>query len=396
MGPLVPDIIGTEINLVIALLLGAAFGFVLEQAGFSSTLKLANLFYGRDFVVLKVFFTAAITAMAGIVILSHFGLLNFDLIYINPTYLYSSIVGGVIMGIGFIIGGFCPGTSVCAAAIGKIDAMLFLVGIFLGVFIFAEGYPIFEDLYNGNYQGNLLIYETLGMSKGLFAFMLIFLALTAFLLVTFIEKKIKGEPLGRIKKRYVTSFSFALIVGMFLIFMPDSKTVALNYINSDSWDDQTENVIKMSTEEVAYHLTEKSEKLFLIDVRSSKEYKVDHIPSAVNIPFDSLANFEWREELSKRDRKNIFYSSNMGQAIKAGVLSSMLGDQSSVYVIEGGIDTFNKTVMFTENSLPKPVGREAKLIKYRLQLRERLLEIRKEEAGKPIVVKKKRKIQGGC
>jgi uncharacterized protein len=396
MGPLVPDIIGNELNLVIALLLGASFGFVLEQAGFSSTKKLANLFYGRDFVVLKVFFTAAITAMAGIVILSHFGLLNIELIYVNPTYLYSSIVGGVIMGIGFIIGGFCPGTSVCAAAIGKIDAAVFLVGIFLGVFIFAEGYPLFEGLYNGSYLGNLLVYETLGISKGLFAFLLVLIAIIAFVIVTIVEKRVKGEPLGRIKKRYLSSFSIALFVGILLIFLPDSKTAALNYVNSDAWKNQTENVIKMSPEEVAYHLTEKSENLLLIDVRSSVDYKKNHIPSAINIPLDSLANFEWREVLSKDERKNIFYASDMDQATKAGILSSLLGDQSDVYVVDGGIETFNKNIMFTEKNLPKPNGRDTKLINYRLQLRERLLELRKAEAGKIIVVKKKRKVQGGC
>ena len=85
MGPFVPEIISNEFNLIIALFLGIGFGFVLEQAGFSSSRKLAGVFYGYDFVVLRVFFTAGITAMVGIVILTHFKLLNPDLIYVNPT-----------------------------------------------------------------------------------------------------------------------------------------------------------------------------------------------------------------------------------------------------------------------------------------------------------------------
>ena len=83
--------------------------------------------------------------MLGVIVLGHFGLLDISLIYINPTFLWSAIVGGLIMGLGFVIGGFCPGTSVCAAAIGKIDAMIFILGSFIGVLIFAEGYPIFEN-----------------------------------------------------------------------------------------------------------------------------------------------------------------------------------------------------------------------------------------------------------
>lgn len=141
MGPLVPDHLEFGLSLVIALLLGVAFGFILEQSGFSSSRRLAGLFYGRDFVVLRVFFTAAITAMSGIILLAYLGLLNLDIIYVNPTFLRSAIVGGVIMGAGFIIGGFCPGTSACAAAIGKLDAWFFILGLFLGIFLFAEAYP---------------------------------------------------------------------------------------------------------------------------------------------------------------------------------------------------------------------------------------------------------------
>ncbi|MDH7516705.1 MAG: YeeE/YedE thiosulfate transporter family protein, partial [Bacteroidota bacterium] len=121
MGPLVPDIISQNLNLVAALLIGIAFGAILEQAGFSSSRRLVGLFYGYDFTVLRVFFTAGVTAMAGIILLEHFGLIDINLVYINPLYLQSAIVGGLIMGLGFVIGGYCPGTSVCAAAIGKTD-----------------------------------------------------------------------------------------------------------------------------------------------------------------------------------------------------------------------------------------------------------------------------------
>src|SRR5512141_2187547 len=128
MGPFVPELISDQLNLVVALFLGIGFGFVLEQAGFSSSRKLAGVFYGYDFTVLRVFFTAAVTAMAGTIVLGSMGLLDMEMIYINPTYLQAAIVGGAIMGVGFIIGGYCPGTSIAGAAIGKIDAMVFVAG----------------------------------------------------------------------------------------------------------------------------------------------------------------------------------------------------------------------------------------------------------------------------
>jgi len=146
MGPLVPDLISNNMNYIVALVIGIFFGAILEQAGFSTSKKLVGLFYGYDFTVLRVFFTAGLTAMIGVMAFDYFGLIDMSLVYINPTFLHSAIVGGFLMGLGFVLGGFCPGTSICAAAIGKIDAMIFVVSAVIGVLIFTEGYPLFEKL----------------------------------------------------------------------------------------------------------------------------------------------------------------------------------------------------------------------------------------------------------
>ena len=92
MGPLVPDVISNNLNLIVALIIGISFGAILEQAGFSTSKKLVGLFYGYDFTVLRVFFTAGIVAMIGVMAFAHFGLIDINLIYINPTFLWSAIV----------------------------------------------------------------------------------------------------------------------------------------------------------------------------------------------------------------------------------------------------------------------------------------------------------------
>ena len=181
MGPLIPqEIISLDWNLVIAFVVGIGFGFVLEASGFSSSRKLAGIFYGYDTVVLKVFFTAAITAMLGLLYLSLFGWIDLNLVYVNPTYLWSAIIGGIIMGLGFIIGGFCPGTSVCAAAIGKIDAMVFIIGIIIGIFIFGEGFPIWKEFHEAGNLGSLKIQDIIGISGALFTFLIIIFAMILF------------------------------------------------------------------------------------------------------------------------------------------------------------------------------------------------------------------------
>lgn len=192
MGPLIPQgIIAMQWDLVIAVLIGFAFGFILESSGFSSTRKLAGVFYGYDMVVLKVFFTAAITAMLGLLYFDYLGWIDINLIYVNPTFIYSSITGGVIMGIGFIMGGYCPGTSFTGVAIGKIDAMVFTVGMFIGVLLFSESFPLFEKFYYSGDMGSVKITETLGISAPLFVMIVIVIAIPLFYVAGMIEKRVK-------------------------------------------------------------------------------------------------------------------------------------------------------------------------------------------------------------
>ncbi len=178
-----------NINLLLALFIGIGFGFVLEQSGFSSSRKLAGVFYGYDMTVMKVFFTAAITAMTGLLFFSLFGWIDLDLIYVNNTFVYSAITGGILMGIGFILGGFCPGTSLCAVAIGKIDAMIFVVGIIIGVALFGFGFPLWEGLYKAEPMGAVKLSDFIGISDGLFLFLLIIMAMGMFFGAEWIEKK---------------------------------------------------------------------------------------------------------------------------------------------------------------------------------------------------------------
>ena len=85
VGPLIPmGVIPEAWNNVIALLLGAGFGFTLEASGFSSSRKIMGTFFGYDFVVLRVFFTAAVTAMTGIIYFDYMGWMDASMLYINP------------------------------------------------------------------------------------------------------------------------------------------------------------------------------------------------------------------------------------------------------------------------------------------------------------------------
>lgn len=123
--------------------------------------------------------------------MGHLGWLDISKLYIQPAYVQSTIVGGVIMGIGFLMGGFCPGTSFTGVAIGKIDAMVFSVGMFIGVLIFGELYPLFENLYNAGNLGYITITEYFGIQPGIFILGLTVVALVAFYVTAIIQQKVK-------------------------------------------------------------------------------------------------------------------------------------------------------------------------------------------------------------
>ena len=192
IGPIVSSgIVSAAWDNIFAVFLGMGFGVALESSGFSSSRKIIGTFFGYDFVVVKVFFTAAIVSSLGLLYLSYMGLVDYSLLYIQPTFLASAILGGIIMGIGFAMGGFCPGTSLCAAAVGRIDGLVFFGGMFIGVFLFSESFPLFENMYYSGSMGAKMINSVFGISPELFTFFLVLMAIGMFYGAGWIQNKVK-------------------------------------------------------------------------------------------------------------------------------------------------------------------------------------------------------------
>jgi hypothetical protein len=103
----------------------------------------------------------------------------------------SAIIGGVIMGFGFALGGYCPGTSYCAIAIGKLDALVYSIGLFLGIYLFTFIYPLMEGIYNNGFMGYVTAPEILGINANLFVFIVVVVALGMFIAATVIQRKVK-------------------------------------------------------------------------------------------------------------------------------------------------------------------------------------------------------------
>jgi hypothetical protein len=399
MGPLVPYIISNEFNLIIALLIGICFGFILEQAGFSSTKKLVGLFYGYDFTVLRVFFTAGVTAMVGVLLLGHYGLLDLNLIYINPTFLRSAIVGGLIMGAGFIVGGFCPGTSVCAAAIGKMDAMLFVLGSVIGIFVFAETYPLIKGFYVADSMGGLRINDTLGISMTLFALLLTAVAIGAFVFTWQIEKKVRKvtEPTSKI---WVSRYAFASAVPFLVIaivaFFPSKQQIIQNRI-AEARRQQKCVFHEISADKLADEIVNHYYQINVIDVRTPEEYEAFHIPMAINIPLAEITDRKWEELFKQKLKTNVFYADG-DTLVRMACLKANFVGKSTNQILSVSADKFNE--MFFNLTTPNmEVATKLEINTYNYRHKASLQMMQLTEAlkniGKP-VTKEIKPIVGGC
>lgn len=398
MAPLVPEIVSGQFNFVIAFILGLGFGFVLEQAGFSSTRKLVGLFYGYDFTVLKVFFTAGVTAMIGVLFLGHFGLLDLNLIYVNPTFLWSALIGGGIMGAGFIIGGFCPGTSVCAAAIGKVDAMAFIFGSLLGIFAFTEGFPLFENLYYAQAWGPVRINHFLGISMEFFGIILTMVALGAFYFTTRIENKVNGKATV-FPKTTVMRYSLAgtiAILFIAVIWATPSHQELIQMRITEAKRQQKCVFKEIAADKLAYELVHNYYSINLIDVRSKEEYEQYHLPLAINIPLDEMMDRQWRTYFTQNQRTNIFYADIDTIAKMACLKARYIGDSEN-QILRESTNEFRAMFFQAEEPQSGSLKRERDIYRFRSKaardmeaLRERLKNINKP------VKREIKKIQGGC
>lgn len=182
------DYFSPDFGLVIAFVIGIAFGFTLERGGFGNARILAAQFYFSNMRVLKVMFTAIVTAAIGLFYFSWIGWLDLSLVYTTDTFMLPQILGGAFLGIGFIVGGYCPGTSFVSASTGRIDGMVYITGIFAGVFIFGEMFPLIEEFFNSTPMGKVTLYDFFGLSHGLILLLVILMALGAFAAAEWGEK----------------------------------------------------------------------------------------------------------------------------------------------------------------------------------------------------------------
>jgi rhodanese-related sulfurtransferase len=343
-------------------LIGFAFGFTLEISGFGDSRKLAAQFYFTELTVLKVMFTAIAVAMVLLFGAVGLGILNFGQVWVNPTYLSSGILGGLIMGVGFIVGGFCPTTSLASASTGKIDGMFFMLGGFVGAFLFGETEQYFTHWYNNSgYYGRVTLDQVFGIPTGWVVLAVILMALFMFWGAEQLERIFGKKDLTREPKLRVAGAGvlFALALAVALIGSPSmeekysqltfTRTETLPQENADpivntyvySADEMLEKrLVQITPAEIFKTVYNQNVNLILLDVRSEADYNLYHLNGAISIPLERLAEVI-PDLLTEPPANSVFVlmsndETTATQAWKQLVASAV----PNVYILEGGVNNW--------------------------------------------------------
>jgi uncharacterized protein len=180
-------------EILTGLFCGVLFGYVLENAGFGSPCKLTAQFRLTDWSVFKVMFTAIVFTSVGLSLLATLKVIDMQLMFVPPAILGAAAIGGCLVGAGFAIGGYCPGTSVVGAVSGRIDAWVFLLGLLIGTVIYAGEFAVFEPLSNlADFAGGDTLGEALHVSDWTINAVMVFAAVMIFWVGGVFEAKVGG------------------------------------------------------------------------------------------------------------------------------------------------------------------------------------------------------------
>ena len=358
-----------------ALAIGLFFGLALERSGFGSSRRLAGIFYFKDMAVMKVMFTALITAMLGLNLFVAAGLIDpATQIYYMKTYYGAHILGGLLFGIGFVMSGWCPGTAAVGLASGKLDALVFLVGAIIGSIAFNELFPLIKPLYTWipsqqqsfGEPGLAFVHESLGFSKSGFALLFTLAAVLCFWAAEWIER-LRGKRGLNSNAPFLKAFSLGLIIfAVAALLFPvrpvtPPATASTPHPTEAGLSSEKEMLAAvaaaedhMEPEELADRLFRADPALVVIDVRPPEEYGAFHIRGAVNVPLPELPDYVAQHA----DKAAVvLYSNGMTHPAQARDALFRMG-YGNVYILTDGLTGFVARCLKPVSLRTQPVSEE--------------------------------------
>ena len=321
--------------MVLGTILGFFFGLVLEGSGFGKAENLINQFYGDDMRVFKVMFSAIVTAMVGMGILGGVGLMDLSAVSIPVTYLWPQIVGGLLLGVGFAVSGYCPGTAVVATGTGYVDGVMTLAGILAGSVAFGFVYPALEGFYVSGEMGNLQLTELMGLPWPVMALIVTLVAIGCFFGAEYVERwlAVRRDHAPPPEAPAVRNASLGAMVALALLgvlsLAVPTTTEAVAERDIDTIDALT----------LAQQIVEQPTEVYIVDLRSAEACVAERIQGALCLTEEDpdaafLADMPATRTL-------VLY----GEGDLVGVPASAQQYAGAVFALEGGYASFTQAVL---------------------------------------------------
>jgi rhodanese-related sulfurtransferase len=336
-------VLGKPLAYLVFLLIGFGFGYVLESSGFAHSPKLAAQFYFKDLTVLKVMFTGIIVAMVLIFGSTALGWLDYRLLWVNPTYLWPGIVGGLIMGVGFIIGGFCPGTSLTALATLKLDGVFFVLGAFFGIFLFGETVENFEVWWNSSYLGRFTLPELFGVETGWVVLGVVLMALFMFWGGEQLEKIFGGkDPKQAPKFRYYGAGALVVIALVILVVGQPTTADRWSKIAPEKSLELDARAYQIHPGELLHTMHDHKLNLIMLDVRDEADYNMFHLLDARHTPPEAIPDMI--DELIAEPANTVYVVMSNDETTATEAWKVLVAESvPNVYILDGGINNWLDT-----------------------------------------------------
>jgi uncharacterized protein len=148
-------------EILLAIISGSLFGFVLQRVGAADPDKIIGMLRLTDLHLVKTILTGIGVSSSVLFIGMFAGLIDSSHLSVKAMY-PGVLAGGAILGFGWALSGFCPGTGVVAAGSGRIDALLFIVGGLFGAGLFTLMYGSLAEmgLFNSILGGEVTLAGT--------------------------------------------------------------------------------------------------------------------------------------------------------------------------------------------------------------------------------------------
>ncbi|OQX76857.1 MAG: hypothetical protein B6D64_09160 [Bacteroidetes bacterium 4484_276] len=152
-------------EIFLAIFIGLLFGFVLQKSGAANPQRIIDMLRLKDLHLMKAILLGIGLSSLFLFAMMALGIIDNGNLSVKTAHI-GVIIGGAILGLGWAISGFCPGTGIVAAGAKRKDALFFILGGLVGAFAFTFIYgplaPTF--LFNKIGGGKATLVET-GVEK---------------------------------------------------------------------------------------------------------------------------------------------------------------------------------------------------------------------------------------